>query len=117
MVKVRLAARFSLYAFLVVAAAACGNGDSDDTNAEVTTFDCLNVTCDSADGEFCFYQTYQTGEDYGAECLTPEETCTTCDCAEEEVYAYIGDASNCDGVVACSQENDAITFSCVNPAM
>lgn len=112
---------FALLVGLCLSLTACGDeGGGDDGGGnenDVTTFACENVTCDFAAGEFCWFQRYSgTGESHSATCVAPATACTTCDCAADAVAADLDGSNNCDSVVSCSQDGDAITYACTNPA-
>lgn len=95
----------------------CGGGGAD-TDDGPTTFECLELVCDAAAGEFCLFERYaSTNEPHAAVCVQPATPCTTCECAEEAAYAHFDGASNCDGWIACTQTDGAITVECTNPYM
>jgi hypothetical protein len=99
----------------VLAAMACGEDTGETDEEGETTFACEYVTCDSAKGEFCWFQRYPTGEAHSATCMAPATPCTTCECAAEAVAADLDGSNNCDSLTACRQDGDAITYSCDNP--
>lgn len=113
----KLAGLFAL-CFCTFALVACGDGTSGEGEGENegdTTFACEYVTCDSAKGELCWFQRYPTGEAHSATCLAPPTACTSCSCAEDAVDVELDGASNCDSLVSCTQDNEAITVICDNP--
>lgn len=104
-----------LVASVLLTLAACGEEAPED-NEGATTFACENTTCDSATGEFCWFQRYANGESHSATCVAPTTACETCECAEEAVQAELDGSNNCSGLTSCSQDGAAITFTCDNPS-
>jgi hypothetical protein len=104
-----------LAAVVFALATACGEDTGDNEEGGDTTFACEYITCDSAKGEFCWFQRYPTGEVHSATCMAPAAACTTCACAEEAVAAELDGSINCNSLTSCSQEGEAITYSCDNP--
>lgn len=94
-----------------------GDGSSDTDDGSGAPFMCLydDLECDPAAHEVCLFQRYSgTGEAHTGECLVVPAACTDCDCAIDAAIASFDGSNNCDGMVACSQTDDAITVECTN---
>lgn len=115
MIMLRMCVAFAACAAL---ATACGEEIDDDAADDGdTTFACDRITCDSAAGEFCWFQRFQNGETHTPQCMAPATPCTTCACAAEAVAEDLDGSNNCSGLTECKQDGAAIVYSCVNPPL
>lgn len=109
--------RVLLAAGLVLLTACGDGGDKQDESGDPqgSLFDCAEETCDGDAGEFCLVEYYANGELDGGTCV--QAACSDCDCAEDAALAYFDGASNCSGMIGCSQDDAQITVECTNPSM
>jgi hypothetical protein len=100
---------------LVLHVGACGDVAGEGEGEGETTFACLrdDVLCDTANGEMCLHERFANGEGHTPTCISAGD-CSDCDCAEAKAQAEFAGVNNCDGGVACSISNGAITVICQN---
>jgi hypothetical protein len=106
---------------LAVSLVACGgDGESADTTTDADgsdgSFACFydDLFCDPAADEICVYQEYANGGGPHSGACVVAPACADCDCAMDAAVASFDGGNNCDGGVACDQDNDQLTVVCQN---